>query len=137
MMNAGKSQERSCVARDTKPNNCVTRDIARYRCEIVSNLGVIWAMPKTAGRGNGMKWRVVVELTGSDGTAGMREITMGSSNPAKCSAGTVGLTLRMNAQQQMLDATRRAFNAQGSLRGDELSPRTQSSLPARGMTPQV
>jgi hypothetical protein len=45
-----------------------------------------------------------------------------------------------------LGATRRAFDAQGAVRGDERYPRTRSrsrrkqglsSLPTRGMTPQV
>ena len=32
---------------------------------------------------------------------------------------------RMNAQQHAVDATRRAFDAQGSMRGDEWYPRTR------------
>jgi hypothetical protein len=55
--------------------------------------GVIWTGPKTAGRGNGMKWRVMVELTAGDGTVGTHEISTGGSNTAECSAATVGLTL--------------------------------------------
>src|SRR5208282_6664377 len=61
--------------------------------EAVSNLGVIWAGPKTAGRGNGMKRRVMVELTAGDGTVRTHEISTGVSNTAECSAATVGLTL--------------------------------------------
>src|SRR5208282_6677805 len=61
--------------------------------EAVSNLGVIWAGPKTAGRGNGMKRRVMVELTAGDGTVRTHEISTGASNTAECSAATVGLTL--------------------------------------------
>ena len=55
--------------------------------------GVIWTGPKTAGRGNGMKWRVMVELTAGDGTVRTHEISTGGSNTAECSAATVGLTL--------------------------------------------
>jgi hypothetical protein len=40
-----------------------------------------------------MKWRVMVELTGSDGTVRAHEIGIGGSNTAECSAATVGLTL--------------------------------------------
>ena len=40
-----------------------------------------------------MKWRVMVELTGSDGTVRTHEISTGGSNTAECSAATVGLTL--------------------------------------------
>jgi hypothetical protein len=47
----------------------------------------------TADRGSGMKWRVVVEVTGSDGTVRSHEVSAGGSNTAECSAGTVGLTL--------------------------------------------
>jgi hypothetical protein len=46
-----------------------------------------------ADRGNGMKWRVMVELTGSDGSVRTREVSAGGSNTAECSAATVGLTL--------------------------------------------
>jgi hypothetical protein len=40
-----------------------------------------------------MKWRVMVELTASDGTVRTHEISTGGSNTAECSAATVGLTL--------------------------------------------
>src|SRR6202790_4324190 len=40
-----------------------------------------------------MKWRVMVELTGSDGTVRAHEVSAGGSNTAECSAVTVGLTL--------------------------------------------
>ncbi len=40
-----------------------------------------------------MKWRVMVELTGSDGTVRTHEISTGGSNRVECSAATVGLTL--------------------------------------------
>jgi hypothetical protein len=40
-----------------------------------------------------MKWRVMVELTASDGTVRTHEISAGGSNTAGCSAATVGLTL--------------------------------------------
>jgi hypothetical protein len=47
----------------------------------------------TADQGNVMKWRVIVELTGSDGTVRSHEVGVGGSNTAECSAATVGLTL--------------------------------------------
>ena len=40
-----------------------------------------------------MKWRVMVELIGSDGIAHAHEVNAGRSNTAECSAETVGLTL--------------------------------------------
>lgn len=40
-----------------------------------------------------MKWRVMVELTGSDGTVRAHEVSAGGSDTAECSAATVGLTL--------------------------------------------
>ena len=40
-----------------------------------------------------MKWRVMVELTGSDGVVRSQEVSAGGSNAAECSAATVGLTL--------------------------------------------
>jgi len=40
-----------------------------------------------------MKWRVMVELTGSDGIVRTHEISAGGSNTAERSAATVGLTL--------------------------------------------
>ncbi len=61
--------------------------------ETVSNLRGGMARPKTVGRGNGMKWRVMVELTGSDGPVCAHEVSVGVSNTAECSAATVGLTL--------------------------------------------
>jgi hypothetical protein len=46
-----------------------------------------------ADRESGMKWRVMVELIGSDGTVHAHEVNAGGSNTAECSAATVGLTL--------------------------------------------
>jgi hypothetical protein len=40
-----------------------------------------------------MKWRVMVELIGSDGTVHAHEVNAGGSNTAECSAEMVGLTL--------------------------------------------
>ncbi len=40
-----------------------------------------------------MKWRVTVEVTGSDGSVCLHEVSVGGSNTAECSAATVGLTL--------------------------------------------
>src|ERR1700704_5562017 len=40
-----------------------------------------------------MKWRGVMELTGSHGTVRSHEVSMGGSNTAECSAATVGLTM--------------------------------------------
>ena len=47
----------------------------------------------TADQGIGMKWRVIMELTGSDGTVRSHEVSAGGTNSAECSAATVGLTL--------------------------------------------
>jgi hypothetical protein len=46
-----------------------------------------------ADRESGMKWRVMVELIGSDGAVHAHEVTAGGNNTAECSAETVGLTL--------------------------------------------
>ena len=54
---------------------------------------LIAATPKWPVWGNEMKWRVVVELIGGDGTVSTYEIGNGGSNTAGCSAATVGLTL--------------------------------------------
>jgi hypothetical protein len=40
-----------------------------------------------------VKWRVMVELTGSDGTVRAHEVSTGGGDTAECSAATVGLTL--------------------------------------------
>ena len=40
-----------------------------------------------------MKWRVMVELIGGDGTVHTHEISTGGGNTAECSAATVGMTL--------------------------------------------
>ena len=40
-----------------------------------------------------MKWRVMLELTGSDGAVHTHEVSKGGTNTAECSSGTVGLTL--------------------------------------------
>jgi hypothetical protein len=46
----------------------------------------------TADRGSWMKWRVVVEVTGSDGTVRSDVVSAGGSNTAESSAEMVGLT---------------------------------------------
>jgi hypothetical protein len=61
--------------------------------ETVSNLGGGMGWAEMAGRGNGMKWRVMLELIGGDGTVSTYEIGSGGSNTAECSAATVGLML--------------------------------------------
>ncbi len=60
--------------------------------ETVQNVGVVRSFPEIAGRESGMKWRVMVELTGNDGAVHTREISSGGTNTAECSPGTVGLT---------------------------------------------
>ena len=62
---------------------------ATKRAETVSNLGVVWVGLITADRGSGMKWRVIVELTGSDGVVRSQEVSAGGSNASECSAATV------------------------------------------------
>jgi hypothetical protein len=54
---------------------------------------VVWIRLAAADRESGMKWRVMVELIGSDGTVHAHEVNAGGSNTAECSAETVGLTL--------------------------------------------
>ena len=44
----------------------------------------------TADQGNGTKWRVIVELTGSDGTIRTCEVSAGGTNTAECSARRLG-----------------------------------------------
>ena len=55
--------------------------------------GVVWGIPVTANRENRMKWRVIAELTGSDGAVRKHVVSAGGSNTVECSPGTVGLTL--------------------------------------------
>ena len=40
-----------------------------------------------------MKWPVILELMGSDGTVRLHDVRAGGANPIECSAGTIGLTL--------------------------------------------
>ena len=65
--------------------------VARGR-ETVSNPGGMVGRI-TADQGIGMKWRVIMELTGNDGTVRSHEVSAGGTNGAECSAATVGLTL--------------------------------------------
>jgi hypothetical protein len=62
----------------------------------VQNLGVVCPY----GRGNregGMKWRIVVELIGADGTIGVHEVGGGDA-PDEYSPRTIGLTLAEGKQ---------------------------------------
>ena len=45
---------------------------------------------RTGRLGDGMKWRVMVELIGGDGIVQMHEISTGGSNTAECSAARSG-----------------------------------------------
>jgi hypothetical protein len=58
--------------------------------ETVSNLGGGMGQAEKSRSGGGMKWRVMVELAGSDGTVVTHEISTGGSNTAECSPATVG-----------------------------------------------
>jgi hypothetical protein len=40
-----------------------------------------------------MKWRVMVELTGSDDVVRSQDVSAGGNNASECSTATVGLTL--------------------------------------------
>ena len=40
-----------------------------------------------------MKWRVMIELAGAEGTVQMHEVSAGGSPAAECSAETLGLTV--------------------------------------------
>jgi hypothetical protein len=64
-----------------------------FNGETVLNVGVVWVRLAAADRESGMKWRVMVELIGSDGTVHAHEVNAGGSKTAECSAETVGLTL--------------------------------------------
>jgi hypothetical protein len=48
-----------------------------------------------------MKWRVMVESTGSDGVVRSQEVSAGGSNASECSAATVGLTLADGKRMQV------------------------------------
>ena len=41
-----------------------------------------------------MQWRIMVELTGSDGDSEAHEVHVGGGNPSACSPETLGLTLK-------------------------------------------
>ena len=68
-------------------------------------------MGQAGDRGNGMKWRVMVELTGRDGTVRAHEVSTGGSDTAECSAATVGLTLADGKRTLagLQDCTARSF----------------------------
>jgi hypothetical protein len=78
------------AASPTHPD--ISRRVAACALDTVSNLGGLVG-GITADRGNEMKWRVMVELTGSDGIVRSQEVSAGGTNTAECSAATVGLTL--------------------------------------------
>ena len=40
-----------------------------------------------------MKWRVMIELAGAEGTVQLHEVSAGGSTTAECSAETLGLTV--------------------------------------------
>ena len=40
-----------------------------------------------------MKWRVMIELAGAEGTVQLHEVSIGGSTTAECSAETLGLTV--------------------------------------------
>ena len=58
---------------------CRIHGCPRFARETVSNLGVVWVRLAAADRESGMKWRVMVELIGSDGTVHAHEVNAGGS----------------------------------------------------------
>jgi len=58
-----------------------------------------------------MKWRVMMELTGSDGAVHTREVSTGGTNTAECSSGTVGLTL-LDGKRTLAELQDRLVRAQ-------------------------
>jgi hypothetical protein len=50
--------------------------------ETVSNLGVVWVGLRTVDRGSGIKWRVMVELTGSDGIVRLQRSAQAAATQA-------------------------------------------------------
>jgi hypothetical protein len=59
------------------------------RDETVPNRGVLW---DGGYREFGMKWRVMMELVGADGTVGVHEVSGGAA-VAECAPRMIGLTL--------------------------------------------
>ena len=62
-----------------------------------------------------MKWRVMVELTGSDGVVRSQEVSAGGSNASECSAATVGLTLADGKRTLKDVRTRRLLSLFGTV----------------------
>src|SRR5271155_1912069 len=106
--------------------------------ETVSNLGVVWVGLITADRGSGMKWRVMVELTGSDGVIRSQEVSAGGSNASECSAATVGLTLAdgkrtlAGLQDHLVRAQADEYCRQRRGGSHFGAPRARQEVPARG-----
>ena len=71
----------------------VGEHVVRQHIETVSNVGVVWVRLAAADQDSEMKWRVMVELIGSDGAVHAHEVNAGGSNTAEYSAEMVGLTL--------------------------------------------
>jgi hypothetical protein len=63
------------------------------RRETVQNLGVLWTSLVAADREGEMKWRVIVELAGADGSAQVHEVSVDRYTTTTCSPDTLGLTL--------------------------------------------
>ena len=60
--------------------------------ETVSILGVLLVLV-ARDRGNGMRWRVFLELTGADGAVRRQDVAVGGSPAGDLSVETIGLTL--------------------------------------------
>ena len=75
-----------------------------------------------------MKWRVMVELIGGDGSVCTHEIGSGGTNTAECSAATVGLTLA-DGKQILAALQHDLIRAQAE---EHCRQRRVCSLPANG-----
>jgi len=81
-----------------------------------------------------MKWRVVVELTGMDGTVQLHEIGSGGDTAAVCSVGTLGLTLA-DAKRTLAGLQRHLVQAQADehCRGRRRCQRCGAQRPLKDM----
>jgi hypothetical protein len=102
--------------------------------ETVQNLGVVWTDLVAVDREGRMKWRVVVELTGMDGTVQLHEVGSGGNAAAVGSVGTLGLTLA-NAKRTLAGLQRHLVQAQADehCRGRRRCQRCGAQRPLKDM----
>src|ERR1700722_2490381 len=66
---------------------------SRRRGPTARPTGSLWIDLLVLDREGGMKWRVMIELAGAEGTVQLHEVSAGGSTAAECSAETLGLTV--------------------------------------------